>query len=60
MCDESNVIAKVSVSDYGYIGGYYGASNEENMMKELRMRGPIIANFEPSVEFITYESGVYH
>ena len=50
---------KVSVKDYGYVGGYYGASNEENIMKELRARGPVIANFEPSWDFTLFKSGIY-
>jgi len=50
---------RVSVSDYYYIGGYYGASDEENMMKEIRARGPIIANLEPSRDFSFYKNGIY-
>ena len=48
-----------SVSDYYYIGGYYGASDEERMMKEIRARGPIIGNFEPPMDFSYYTSGIY-
>lgn len=59
VCDESSLPYKVSVSDFYYIGGYYGASDEESMMKELRARGPIIGNFEPQMDFSYYIGGVY-
>jgi cathepsin C len=32
------------VNNYGYIGGYYGNTTEEDMIKELRARGPILGN----------------
>lgn len=48
-----------SISDFYYIGGYYGASDEERMMKEIRARGPIVANFEPQDDFMFYKKGVY-
>lgn len=51
--------AQISISEYYYIGGYYGASNEESMMKELRARGPIIGNLEPSQDFSYYKNGIY-
>lgn len=50
---------RVSVSSYYYVGGYYGACDEENMIKEIRARGPIIANLEPSRDFTFYRSGIY-
>jgi cathepsin C len=59
VCDESSLPYKVSVSDFYYIGGYYGASDEESMMKELRARGPIVGNFEPQMDFSYYIRGVY-
>jgi cathepsin C len=34
------------VSDYRYIGGYYGACNEEAMMREVYHNGPIVIAFE--------------
>jgi cathepsin C len=41
------------------IGGAYGDSNEENMMREIYKNGPIVASFEPSYEFMEYDSGIY-
>lgn len=57
--DKCSDTTRVSVNDYYYVGGYYGASDEENMMKELRARGPIIGNLEPRMDFSLYKSGVY-
>ncbi|OTF83151.1 hypothetical protein BLA29_014991, partial [Euroglyphus maynei] len=31
---------------YGYVGGYFGASNEESMLIELVQNGPIAVGFE--------------
>eukprot|EP00359_Climacostomum_virens_P003150 CAMPEP_0204917340 /NCGR_PEP_ID=MMETSP1397-20131031/14927_1 /ASSEMBLY_ACC=CAM_ASM_000891 /TAXON_ID=49980 /ORGANISM="Climacostomum Climacostomum virens, Strain Stock W-24" /LENGTH=525 /DNA_ID=CAMNT_0052090137 /DNA_START=604 /DNA_END=2179 /DNA_ORIENTATION=+ len=58
-CDQDSLRQKVTVSDFYYIGGFYGASDEENMMKEIRARGPVIANFEPPYDFSYYQSGIY-
>lgn len=58
-CDEASLKQKVTVADYYYVGGFYGASDEELMMKEIRARGPIIANFEPPYDFSYYQSGIY-
>ena len=49
----------VGISDYYYVGGYYGATDEENMMKELRARGPFIADFQPGYDFMYYKEGIY-
>lgn len=41
----SHCQAAVKVERSGYVGGYYGNSNELNMMKEIRARGPISGDF---------------
>eukprot|EP00124_Ichthyophonus_hoferi_P004635 Ihof_evm1s536 gene=Ihof_evmTU1s536 len=51
---------KFHTSDYYYIGGYFGASNEVNMMTELLTNGPIAVGIEVFSDFRTYKSGVYH
>ena len=56
-CQEENL--RVGVKDYYYVGGYYGAADEENMMKELRLRGPFIADLAPERDFFYYSSGIY-
>lgn len=50
---------KISVSDYYYVGGYYGATNERNIMQELKDHGPVVTSFEPSPDFSYYKGGVY-
>jgi hypothetical protein len=36
----------VQVEKTYYVGGFYGNASEATMMKELRCRGPIIADLE--------------
>jgi len=43
-----------------YVGGYYGASSEEAMLRELFDHGPLVVGFEVGVGFNTYSSGVFH
>lgn len=47
-------------ASYGYVGGYYGACNEELMRLELVLRGPISVSFEVYPDFENYKSGIYH
>ena len=50
---------RVTVDQYGYLGGYYGAGTAELMQKELRARGPFVVSFEPHRDFSYYTSGIY-
>jgi len=50
---------KYKAGEYGYVGGYYGGSNEGNMMEEIYNRGPIAIAIEPSDDFMYYNNGVY-
>lgn len=43
-----------------YIGGYYGASTEKGMMRELFDHGPLVVGFEVGLGFSAYSSGVFH
>ena len=56
---ECNNTLKVGVSEFYYVGGYYGAADEENILKELRMRGPLITDFDPPMDFMFYSQGIY-
>ncbi|CAH8505216.1 unnamed protein product [Schistosoma turkestanicum] len=47
-------------TDYGYIGGYYGATNEELMKLELVNNGPFPVGFEVYDDFQLYRAGIYH
>lgn len=57
LCSDSDIW--VTVDSYGYLGGYYGAGNEDLMMKELRARGPFAISFEPGFAFSYYRSGIF-
>lgn len=50
---------KLFVDDYYYVGGAYGLTNEENIMREVRVNGPIVISIEPDVGFMSYKSGIY-
>ena len=59
VCDYKANLTKYYVSKYGYIGGYYGATNELLMLKELRARGPIPGNIAVPWSFSYYKRGIY-
>ena len=47
------------IYNYHYVGGYYGACNEDLMRVELVRNGPIAVGFEVYEDFMSYKSGVY-
>lgn len=48
---------RFSVSDYYYVGGAYGRTNEQNMIEELYRRGPFVVSLEPGTIFASVCSG---
>lgn len=46
-------------SNYKYIGGFYGACNEADMLKELVANGPITIGYNVEGDFTAYQSGIY-
>ena len=47
------------VKDTYYVGtGFYGGMTEQDMVKELRVRGPILFDFNANHVFQTYSSGI--
>ena len=47
------------IEDSYYVGNdSYGGMTEQDMIKELRVRGPIIFDFHTSEEFSAYKSGI--
>jgi C1A family cysteine protease len=59
-CDYKNTYKKkYTVSKYEYLGGYYGATSEALMIKELRARGPIPGNILVPYTFNYYKSGIF-
>merc|ERR1719324_279318 len=45
--------------NHHYVGGYYGASEEDPIKMELVSGGPLVMSFEPKEDFMYYKSGVY-
>ena len=50
---------QVHVSDYGYVGGFYGGCNEALMMVALVKRGPLVVGFNVTNHFFQYKNGIY-
>jgi len=46
-------------TNYAYIGGYYGACNEQAMLQELYQNGPIVVGFQVYNDFFAYRKGIY-
>jgi len=49
---------RFNVTDYYYVGGYYGATREESLMRELVDNGPFVISISPSYIFAMYEKGI--
>ncbi|XP_065577934.1 dipeptidyl peptidase 1-like [Artemia franciscana] len=47
------------VSKFRYVGGYYGACNEEAMKIALVEEGPLSISFEVYPDFMHYSGGIY-
>jgi len=47
------------VSDYGYVGGYYGGCNEVAMMKDIHQHGPLMIAFEAPGNLFYYTGGIF-
>jgi len=50
---------KFKVKDNYYVGGYFGASDENSLLKELTENGPFVVSIEPDTGFSIYSSGIY-
>lgn len=58
-CLESASCQRYRATDYKYVGGYFGACNEEEILKEL-VNGPVSVAFEVTDDFQLYRKGIYH
>lgn len=56
---EPSLHESYGVADYGYIGGFYGNASELEMMKEIRARGPIMANIAVPRKLSIYRKGIF-
>ncbi|KAF2362011.1 Peptidase C1A papain C-terminal [Trinorchestia longiramus] len=45
---------------YNYVGGYFGACNEDEMMLALVENGPLAVGIEVQDDFMQYSGGIYH
>jgi hypothetical protein len=44
---------------YGYVGGFYGATNEKSMLKDVFDHGPLAVCFQVGLGFGNYKGGVF-
>ena len=49
----------IRVNNYKFVGGSYGKSNEEAMMRDIHEHGPQVCSFAPGYEFNMFKSGIY-
>nr|ACG60902.1 cathepsin C [Penaeus chinensis] len=59
-CDTDTSCARTYVSEYEYVGGYYGACNEELMLQALVEKGPLPVGYMVYDDFYNYGGGIYH
>jgi len=50
----------VIIINLGYVGkGYYGSTNEEEMMKEIYENGPVAVAINSAPDLYYYSTGVF-
>ncbi|GCB69564.1 hypothetical protein scyTo_0005500 [Scyliorhinus torazame] len=59
-CTVSKFCYHYYVSQYYYVGGFYGACNEAAMKLELVKNGPVSVAFEVYPDFMHYHGGIYY
>lgn len=59
-CREPSSCTRYRSNKYDYVGGYFGNCNEEEMLMDLAMYGPVSVAFEVTGDFQQYKSGIYH
>jgi len=58
-CRVAGLARKWRADNHHYVGGYYGAATEREMMRELVNGGPLVASFEPKADIMYYSGGIY-
>lgn len=58
-CANKCTTDRLYVSQYQYVGGYYGGTNEQSMMEELYRGGPVAIGIMVYSDFFNYRSGIY-
>lgn len=59
VCDYKKNPKKYTVSRYEFLGGFYGNSSEEDILKEVRARGPMPGHIKVNEFFMNYKSGIF-
>lgn len=60
VCRTNPKCKRYYATNYRYIGGFYGACNEDLMKISLVKNGPIAVSFEVYNDFLNYRAGIYH
>ena len=58
--DGSPGVPRARISTHRYVGGFYGSTTVEDILKEVYSQGPVSVGMTGSLEFLHYKSGVYH
>ncbi len=58
-CHEKKECQRYRSTDYSYVGGYFGACNEQQMMMDVVNNGPVSVAFEVTDDFQNYRGGIY-
>mmetsp|Transcript_9130 Transcript_9130/g.24746 ORF Transcript_9130/g.24746 Transcript_9130/m.24746 type:complete len:518 (-) Transcript_9130:447-2000(-) len=58
-CSVGGLQKRWRADNHHYVGGYYGAASEQEMMRELVRNGPLVASFEPKADIMYYSGGIY-
>lgn len=58
-CKVDGLQKRWRADNHHYVGGYYGAASEREMMRELVSGGPLVASFEPKADIMYYSGGIY-
>lgn len=58
-CQRPNNVTKTYVSNYGYIGGFYGGCHETLMRIHLATKGPLAVSIMVYSDLQFYKSGIY-
>jgi len=58
-CNPNGLAKRWRADGHRYVGGYYGGSTEQEMMRELVENGPLVASFEPKPDIMYYGGGIY-
>jgi len=58
--DSKKTCTRHYTASYNYVGGYYGACNQDAMILALIHNGPLAVAFQVESDFMLYKSGIYH